>query len=79
MTTLAHIRSMRLEAGTLARFCHPGLSWDDIRGSFADGRSEGWWRHALADAEDRLLLAWVRDESRWRLTPAGRAVTRGVS
>lgn len=77
MTTAARIRSARLEPGTLARFA-PGLTWADIA-KLDGGHSEGWWRHALADAEERRLLVWSRGEGTWCLTPAGRAVTRNVS
>jgi hypothetical protein len=76
VTTAARIRSARLEPGTLARFA-PGLSWEQIR-ALDGSNSEGWWRHAIADAERRLLV-WSRFYGVWRLTPAGRAVTRGVS
>lgn len=77
MTTLARIRSARLEAGTLARFA-TGLTWDEIR-ALAPCHSEGWWRHAIADAEERGLLVWVRADAVWRLSPAGRGVTRSVA
>jgi hypothetical protein len=76
VTSLARILSARIEAGTLARFA-PGLTWEQIRE--LSSHSEGWWRHAIADAEERGLLVWARGDKVWRLSPAGRGVTRVVS
>jgi hypothetical protein len=71
------VRSARLKDGTLARFATP-LSWRDILALGGDKRP-GWWRHAVVDAENRGLLAWDRETSRWMLTDEGRERTRAVS
>ncbi len=77
MTTPRNIRGARLTAGTLARFAG-GLTWPSVL-SLDGERTRGWWRMALAEAEERRMLAWSRGKGRWILTPAGRAATRGVS
>lgn len=77
MTTLARIRTAILDPGTLARFAG-GLPWRSIL-TLGDGHSKNWWRHALAEAEDRGMLEWDRERGCWTLTDAGRVAVRGVS
>ena len=77
MTSLARIRTAVLGPGTLARFAG-GLPWRSIL-TLGDGHSKNWWRHALADAEDRGMLEWDRIEGRWCLTEAGRVAVRDVA
>ena len=80
MRAEAHAQRARdsvLSVGTLARFVN-GLSWNAIL-DITNGHEKSFWRCAVADAEDKGLLAWSRAERVWRLTPAGRAVTRGIS
>ena len=74
---LAAHRDARLNVGQLARFA-AGLAWPAIL-AIGCAHGDGWWTHAIADAEARALLTWNRATHVWRLTPAGRAVTRGVS
>jgi len=69
-----HARVSSLTAGMLARFAG-GLTWDAI---VASGNGRAWWRTAVADAEDRGLIAWDRGARVWRLTAAGSAHTRSI-
>lgn len=67
----------RLRPGTLARFAN-GLSWPRIH-DMTNNRRRTWWRAAVAEAENRGLLEWRKDERQWWLTAAGKAHVRGVS
>ncbi len=66
----------KLSGGALARFA-AGLDWAGIIA--IGGKGPGWWRLAIADAEDHGLLEWDRKAKRWRLTDEGRKHTRGIS
>lgn len=66
-----------LFAGTLARFADL-LTWRQIL-DLDRTRSAGWWRLAVAEAEDRGLLCWYRAAKAWGLTDEGRRHTRDVS
>lgn len=68
---------VRLSVGTLARFAE-GIGWDRIH-SLDPSHGTQWWRQAVADSEERGLIAWDRRMRVWRLSDAGRAVVRSVS
>jgi len=72
----AKARVSAMTAGMLARFAG-GLTWDAIVAS-GNGNGRAWWRTAIADAEDRGLIAWDRGARVWRLTAEGSAHTRSI-
>lgn len=73
----ARTASAVLTNGTLAAFSG-GLSWVGIL-ALTSGKRTGWWRQAIAEAEGRGVLEWDRDVMCWRLTAAGKALTKKIA
>lgn len=58
-----------IDVQLLARFVD-GLSWNDIL-ALDSVHSRGWWRDAVAAAEERGHLEWDAAAHVWRLTEDG--------